>query len=217
MVELLVGAALGLLILTGIISMFVGGIGGARRLLLEARLEQDVRAAMDLIVRDLRRGAYWGNAIAGTVLVNGAVAPNPYGAITTTGTGQIEYAYSRDSTEDNALGSTEQFGLRLNTTTGGVEMRLSGDGSWQPLTDTDAMVIQNTADFTITPTVSTQIIPYACPSGCTPSATVTCPSVQIRSYRVVLKGTSRADSAVSRTLTSTVRVRNDVTLGACPA
>lgn len=254
LVELLVGVALALFILSGLVVVFVGGVEGSRRMLLEARLRQDMRAAMELITRDLRRGGYWGNAISRTVVPVGVTTPvsyadpctgaagtvfNPYGCITTSGATEIDYLYSRDSVEDNEVDKNgaaskegEQFRLKFDATTAGLQMyRKRADGAyrWEAVTDTESMALLTppcasltldasaaagaacSAGLWITANVVTQDLdPSDCPTGA-----VTPPQMQIRTYRVVLSGISRADPAVTETLVSTVRVRNDTVTGEC--
>jgi len=217
-IELLLGVAIGLFILAGANTLFVTNMINSRRLLLEARINQDLRSSMDLISRDLRRGAYWENSLAGTV-ASGSVSStpaNPYSAVAVTGSTQIDYTYTRDATENNALdAATEQFGFRLNTTTHAVEMNIGG--IWKTLTNTDVLMIPNNG-FTITPTETAIDIRTACAKTCIDSVAIpTCPRVQVRTYNIVLTGTSKRDSAVSRTLRSQVRVRNDALSGSCPS
>lgn len=216
--EMLLGVAIGLFLLAGASAMFVGNVTNSRRLLLEARINQDLRAAMDLITRDLRRGGYWGNALAGTLATGStsATRTNPYSAVTSTGSTQIDYTYTRDATENDALDTgTEQFGFKLDTVTRAIQMNIGG--TWQALTNTDILTIPNNG-FTITPTETTIDIRAACAKTCTDTVLApSCPRVQVRTYNIVLTGTSKTDSAVSRTLRSQVRVRNDAMLGSCPA
>ncbi|SFC10913.1 type IV pilus assembly protein PilW [Polaromonas sp. OV174] len=224
-IELLIGLAIGLFILAGASAMFVGNVTNSRRLLLESRINQDLRATMDLVIRDLRRGGYWGNSLDGT-LATGSLSTtvqNPYSAVTRTGSTQIEYAYTRDGTENNALDAgTEQFGFKLNTTNHAIQMNIGGE--WQTLTNTDILMIPNDG-FTVTPTETAIDIRAACAKTCTdtvlppsvPTSTQNCPRIQLRTYNIVLTGTSKTDAAVSRTLRSQIRVRNDALSGSCPA
>ena len=223
-VELLIGIAIGLFILAGASAMLVSNVTNSRQLLIEARINQDLRATMDLVTRDLRRGGYWGNSLAGTLATGSAsvTQANPYSAVTSTGT-QIDYAYTRDTTENNALDAgTEQFGFRLNKTTNAIEMNVGG--TWQTLTNTDILNIP-ASGFTITPTETTIDIRAACAKTCTdtvlspsvPTSIQNCPRVQVRTYNIVLAGTSKTNSAVRRTLRSQVRVRNEAMTGSCPA
>ena len=217
-VELLIGVAIGLFILAGASAMFVSNVTNSRRLLIEARINQDLRATMDLVTRDLRRGGYWGNSLAGTQATGSTSVTqmNPYSTVTSTGTTQIDYAYTRDSTENDALDAgVEQFGFRLDTTVNAIQMNVGGN--WQTLTNTDILSIP-TSGFTITPTETTIDIRGACAKTCTDTLLApSCPRVRVRTYNIVLTGTSKKDSAVSRTLRSQVRVRNEAMTGSCPA
>jgi type IV pilus assembly protein PilW len=215
-VDLLIGVAIGLFILAGASAMFVNNVTNSRRLLIETRINQDLRSTMDLISRDLRRGAYWGNSLAGT-LATGSTSttqPNPYANVTLTGSTQVDYTYTRDTVENNTLdASSEQFGFKLDTATNAIQMNIGG--TWQALTNTDILTI---TAFAITPTETTIDVRAACAKTCTDTVLApTCPRIQVRSYNLLLTGTSKTDTAVSRTLQSQVRVRNDVLLGSCPA
>ena len=65
LVEMMVGLTVGLFITGAALLAAVNATGENRRLMLEARLLQDLRATMDLVTRSLRRAGYWGNAQAG--------------------------------------------------------------------------------------------------------------------------------------------------------
>lgn len=55
LVELLVGISVGLFVLAGATLLLSTQLGDNRRLLLETQLQQDLRATMDIITRELRR------------------------------------------------------------------------------------------------------------------------------------------------------------------
>jgi uncharacterized protein YneF (UPF0154 family) len=92
-VELMVGVAIGLLIVAAATLMMSGQLSENRRLLVEAQLQQDLRAAADIMTREIRRtGAMiephslqtvWfdgatlvqHNDIAASLAVGGAAAP----------------------------------------------------------------------------------------------------------------------------------------------
>lgn len=217
LVEIMVGLVLGLLIVAGASTFFLVDLLGARQLQIETRLDQDLRAAMDFVTRDLRRGGYWAHA-AGS-----ALTANPYAAITLdSGPTRIAFAYSRDN--DDTLGSDEQYGFRLNTdATGEISLDFLSNSAWQAVTDTRTMKLDlaqsNIERLLITdsslPPVSTfvdepVVLNNACPNGCTTTCQVTA-----RAYLITLTGVSKTDPGVRRTLTSTVRVRNDAVAGSC--
>lgn len=210
-VEMLVGVAVGMVVLGGALTLFARNLGGSRQLLLETRLNQDLRAAADLVTRDLRRAGYWGNAIQGTLAIgtSAVTAQNPYRSVTTPSGSEIAYEFSQ-GTENDLLDTGETFGFRLNN--GALQMQ-SAAGTWTSLTDNTAV---NITGFTITPTVTTLSLGYLCPKTCG-AGTPNCPTVAVRSYAVTLQGQSVKDANVVRSLRSVVRVRNDELAGQCPA
>lgn len=220
LVELLVGVVVGLFIVAGAVTLFVGNLSSSRKLLLEARINQDLRATADLITRDLRRAGYWENAISGTIAAGASsvTVANQYSTVTTTGTDQVVYTFARDT--NNVVDGNEQFGFRLATTggIGRIEMQVS-NGSWQPVTDPTAM---NVTGLVITPVVTDVAVGGACAKVCPPpvGATYTCPNppvITVRQYDIQLTGAAISDAAVVRTLQTRARVRNDRLSGVCPA
>ncbi len=211
-VELLVGVAVGLFIVAGVVTLFVSHLTNSRRLLVEARVNQDLRVAADLISRDLRRAAYWGNAIRGTVIPTGATTPmrNPYQDVTANAT-SIGYAFSRDA-ENDAVDGNEQFGFRRSS--GGAIQMLTSAGNWQTVTDPGVVVIpSNGLQITATETV----IPAggACFQSC-PASDPSCPTITVRQYDITLTGQAANDANVVRTLRTRARMRNDLLAGTCP-
>ena len=209
-IEMMVGVAIGLFLLAGASLLFVGNITNSRLLLIQARIDQDLRSTMDLITRDLRRGAYWSNSISGTTTTSSTATSNPYSTIGIAGTNsapEIDYLY--DNSTGSATTTARTFGFKRDAATNAIQMNIGGN-NWQTLTDTN---IVNISTFTITPTVTAIDISAACAKTCVGS---TCPSVTVRTYNIVLTGTSKIDSAVTRTLRSQVRVRNDALAGVCP-
>ena len=208
LVELMVGIALGLFLVAGASTLFVSQLTSGRRLLMEARLNQDLRATADLITRDLRRGGYWGNALQGTVATGAGstTTPNPYSTVTA-GTSTVSYAFSRDATENNTLDSNEQFGFDLNN----GKIRMLTGGTPQDVTDPDTMTV---TAFTITPNVTAVDIRDSCAVTCTGS---TCPTITVREYDILITGQATRDPAVTRTMQTSVRVRNDLLAGTCPS
>jgi prepilin peptidase dependent protein B len=211
-VELMIGMVMGLFLIGGALVMMMSNVDGSRNMLVEARINQDMRAAADIISRDLKRSGYWASAVNGVTISFGATAAsiNPYTNITCTtclggtSTSEIVYNYSKDN--DDTVGNAEFFGFRLNG--GGIQMQVS-NGSWQPITDTN---ILNITQFTLTETSTAVSVGNAC--ELTP--TTNTPTLTVRQYDLLMTGQSTVNPAVSRTLQSRVRVRNDQISGACP-
>jgi prepilin peptidase dependent protein B len=231
-VELLVGVALGLFLVAGATTLFVTNLGNSRQLLLEARINQDLRATTDLITRDLRRAGYWGASLAGTTatVVGGisTTTPNPYRTITP-GAEIVEYAFSRDTVEDNTLANNENFGFQrvLNANGVGVIQMKVGTGNWQTVTDPQAMDV---TALNVTPTETNVDVRTACAVTCCSDADViagtcvtrniaagaSCPTIRVRQYAVALTANAVGNARVVRTLQTRVRPRNDEYSGVCP-
>lgn len=213
MVEVLVGIAIGLVLVGGVLSLFVTNLVNARRMLVEARLNQDMRAAADLIARDLRRAAYWDNSIDGTKVFGTGTTPtrNPYQAIAPdTAASSILYTFSRDISrgvaENNGIDNDERFGFRLNG--GTVQMR-TADNTWQTVTDPGVMTVTGLA-------LTVSEIPISAASACAVTCTSGCPVLTRRNYRLVMTAQAVSDPAVVRQLDTRARIRNDGLDGTCP-
>ena len=215
LIELMVGTAIGLIVAAAAASVVSGHLRDSRRVQLEARLTQDLRAAADLVARDLRRAGYWAASASGVRGNDGAVSPvaNPYGPDiaggTATATDAIRLSFDRYAAAAAAVGDDERFGFRLRG--GAVEMQL-GAANWQALTDAGTLVV---TAFTVVPRVDEVSLAGFCERPC-PAASATCPPrQQVRSFALTLAARSTADAALTRTLSSSVRTRNDAVVGSC--
>ncbi|MGA0612999.1 PilW family protein [Caldimonas sp. KR1-144] len=222
-VELMVGLAVGLFVVGGVLSLFVNYLGSNRRLILETRVNQDLRAAADLIVRDLRRAGYWQNA--SNSIWNSTTSSfntNSYRAITVgtaNGYSSITFGYAKDN--NDTLDTAENRGFQIGAN--GSLQTLQG-GSWQSVTDPQMLSIQMTVNL---PVESTIDLWNGCPclndgscvdtdfaSGGTHYATR--PRAVISDYTITLQGISATDPSVKRSITERVRIRNDKPEGTCP-
>lgn len=212
LIEAMVGITVGMIVVAGALTLFVTNLTGTRRLQAEVRLNQDLRAAVDVVARDLRRAGYWGNAIQGTLAAGAgaATAQNPYSAVSFLSDSSVRYRFSRDAVENNVVDGAEQFGLRLQD---GVLQMKTATGNWQDLTDSKAVTV---TAFTLTPTQAALPLGNLCPTTCA-AGTPNCPITTVRRIAVTLTGRSTSDNAVTRTHSTVVRVRDDQLSGQCPA
>jgi prepilin peptidase dependent protein B len=210
LVEVMVSVAIGLIIVAGAVALFTTQLSATRRTLLEARLNQDLRSAADLVARDLRRASYWQGSLDGTTAVGSgsATTPNPYRVVQNS-TSSVAYGFSRDDEEDNELGDAEQFGFRL-TDDGMLQMQTEAD-TWSDLVD--PALVRVTA-FEITPREIEINLGDLCPKVCLPGDP-NCPSTKVRHFDLLLRGQAVADTTVTRELRLAVRLRNDQLEGAC--
>jgi type IV pilus assembly protein PilW len=213
LVELLVGITVGLIVVAGASYVAVNQIGDNRRLLLETQVQQDLRAAADLIARDVRRAGYWGAAEQGLWQGDApAAAANPYVAVAPAAASapvaQVDFAYSRNA-EDNAVDDdAERFGFKLE---GGAIKTLLG-GAWQTLTDTNVLEVT-----TFAVTAQPQTVRQACYRECAVGGTACWPTETVRTLTIDIAGRAVSDASVVRSVREVVRLRNDATTGACPS
>lgn len=215
LVELMVGITIGLIVVAGATLLTATQLSENRRLLLETQVQQDLRAAADIITREVRRGGY--NAFAHNLLWSPndpATQPisNPYkNLVLNNGVEKVAYRYERPG----AAGPFS-FGYQWSSTSGVIRQRVNS-GAPQDLTDRGAIVITN---FDVQPVVvGTQQL--ACPTLCANGTQNCWPTVTLTDVIITIQGhpTGAGNQALSRTVTSRVRVRNDglaFTPQACP-
>lgn len=211
-IEMMVGITVGMIVLAGALTLFVGNLTSARRLAAEMRLNEDLRAAAEIVARDLRRAGYWGNAIQGTLAIGtgSATTSNPYAAMSFSSASNVAYGFSRDAAENNTYDAAEHFGFRLSS--GTLQMQTS-TGTWSDLTYGSAVLV---TAFTLTPTQTTLPLGYLCPTACA-AGSANCPTTTVRRIAVTLTGRSIADPSITRSYSTVVRVRGDQLAGQCPA
>lgn len=191
LMELIVGVGIALLVLTGLIMAFTSNTKTSSETLQRVRQSQDLRGAMGMMVRDLRRAGYWAQAPSGSGA--GAAYSNPFATIDAATAGCISFRYDRDS--DGSASASENFGFRLNG--GAVETMTAGDASnctaagntWEAITDAKVNPVTELA-FTLNEEETASIV--------------------VRSVDISLKGHLAADAKSTQALTETVRIRNDL-------
>jgi prepilin peptidase dependent protein B len=228
-VEFMVGIAVGLFIVGGATKLFADYIVSNKRLLLETRVNQDLRAAADIVARDVRRAGYWNNSLAGVWGTGStAITPNPHatgaGAVTSTST-SVNYSYARDT--DDALDSNEYAGFRVQAVSGVNTLQMQdGQNNWQAITDPGTVRVTAFSVTAASPALVNDLSKYC---GCLAKLTCTLaqiadpafnaagvPTLTIPSFQIVLTGQAVNDSAITRTVSETVRVRNPRLTGSCP-
>lgn len=207
LVETMVGIAVGLFIVGGALKLFIDNLDSNRRLLVETRVNQDLRAAADLIARDLRRASYWQDAASGVwqPAASGVIA-NPHASVVNTAS-EITYSYD---------GAASAAGFKLEA----GKIRTFSTGAWQDVTDPSTMTVTL---FNITPVARDVCLLSRCPC---PTGSAPCPPepaclpgdpvITVRQFNLSLQARANSDPNVIRRIEETVRVRNDALSGACP-
>lgn len=216
LVEVMVGIALGLFIVSGALTLYASQLRNSKRILADMKLHQELRLTSELISRQLRNSGYWSGALNGTVSgTDGSVPPqNAYANVTTLSDGS-GIVFQQNFDADNIVNSAEILGFRLNN---GIIQSQLGSNNWQDLTDPKSIQINA---FVLTPhinvvsstTASASFSP--CSKICTDINT--CPKISIRSYNILISAQAPSDSSIQRALEHTIKIRNDQISGVCPA
>jgi prepilin peptidase dependent protein B len=187
--EVLVGAAVGSLVLLAALGIVGAHLVAQQRTHLALQLDQELRSAAAFLTRGLRRTAFWWDAPA--------FQPNPYAAWSVQGSGSAAMVLTAHAhparAEDGLLTGDEQHGFRLRS--GVLETQL-GAGNWQALTDPR-----------LTRITRLELVPRT---------ELACESARVvRSLELLLQAQSVADPTVQRQWRSTVRLRNDTAGAPC--
>ena len=200
--ELMVGITIGLFVVAAATTLASNQLVDNRRLLLELQIQQDLRATMDIMTRQLRR--------AGTNVVDSQnyVSADGLGGIKSTNSAVTPAAAVNTQTEFRFVRNADEagpFGFELDAANGVVRTNL-GAGNWQELTDRNAMRVTDLR-FDSRPTIFSARMP--CPKLC-PGGGIDCwPQLVIQRIVITITAEARSDATVRRALSSEVRVRND--------
>lgn len=198
--SLLVGMALGLVVVAGAASMASTQMVDNRRLLLETQVHQDLRAAADIVTRELRRA---GHAAHPEHLVWSAAAPDHQprpnglaGLRLGQGADVVTYGYDRSLAPVPA-----SFGYQFSAHT--LKQRIGA--TVQDLTD--PRVLKVTAfNVALQAAGSEQL---ACPRLCSDGSQDCWPTLSLTDAVITLSGEATSDATVNHTVTTRVRLRND--------
>jgi len=205
LVELMVGVTIGLFIVAGAAVLTGTQLGENRALILETQVQQDLRAAADIITRELRRAGYdvsaqsqiWSPMSATPASSSPVFARQSYRVglrLDTAGGDKVAFGYDRP-------GGITDLGYRLANGT----IRLRADTQFQDLTDRSTLEV---TDFQVTrETVHTEQL--ACPKLCSDGTQACWPTISLTDVTISITGRSVADPSLVRTVASRVRLRND--------
>lgn len=156
LIELMIGLVVGMIVVAGVIAIYVTNVRGGTYTIRTAKLNQELRAIMDIMVSDIRRAGVWGGAVVAGVPAGGV---NPFSLrsgsqtdinIHTFGGAArscVMFAYDRNLSGDATAPLSEVFGFRFNTDR--VEMLSSGNqqtsdctgNGWSAVTDNNTVVV----------------------------------------------------------------------------
>ncbi|WP_299179841.1 PilW family protein [uncultured Neptuniibacter sp.] len=197
LIEMMIALVLSTLVMGIVISMFTSSIGGHAQAIRTMRLNQDLRIAMDMMVRDIRRAGYWNGSNPASNPHASAISGNiPVGVFGNC----VILSYDLD--EDGSAGVEEFFGYRLNgddletialnALASGADCSTPAASSWNDLTDEETVTI-NSLTFVTYPATAAS---FAAASN--------------RTITITLDGSSSLDANIRTVLTDEVRVRNEL-------
>jgi prepilin peptidase dependent protein B len=202
--EFLIAITIGIVFLLGLTTFMANTLVSDTKMVMASRLNQEMRAVMTLVQRDIRRAGFWGSptyttgALAGIGVGN--AYSNPFASLDTATAGCILYRYDKNSNGVADPGESSGF-LR----SGGSILMYAGTGTptcaggtgWQPLTDSKSTLVTG---LTFTQTNSPPLYVSAT-SG---------PNIKVRYVTIVLTAGSAADAGITQTLRETVKLENDL-------
>lgn len=216
LIEMMIATVVGMMLLAGVTFIFTNTVKANTDSLKTAHLHQELRAIMDVMVQDIRRGGYWTNAIctvSATILSPTAIAAycngisgqaNPFGTVMISPDKSC-ILYSYDATPNGVLDTApnpnkypdERLGFRMSD--GAVEMRQAGAdcnaGGWQDISDPRSITITR--------------LQFNSNNSRTINISTNAGRLITRQIDITLQGELKSDPGVQRTITSGVRVRND--------
>ena len=206
LVEMMVSSAIGLIAMSGVISMFATSVKSNGDGLKRIRLNQELRAIMDVMVRDIRRAGYWRNA--------DGIAPNPFSTLFVSNDEQcVTYRYDAIDVVPPALpdpaDNANNFGFKFANN--GIQYRTNSttcdsNANWNFISDVSAITI---TDLTLQLNTTCTNLSALVNTDCQANAAVAGETVSLMYLLdISITGELTSDSSVSYTLTDTVSIRN---------
>jgi len=145
LIELMVGLVVSLLIIAAAAATYLTTARSGRDAINSAKLNVELRSAMDLMVDEIRRAGY--SAVGGGTNPFNSLVTATYTDLTVTGGTCVEFAYDNDG--DGFVDTDEFFGFRVvngvmqmrDRTAGGGVIAACANGTWLPITDGSVVTI----------------------------------------------------------------------------
>jgi len=210
LVELMIALVVGLIVLGAVLTFTVTMLRSYSENIRSTRLTQELRTSMNVISRELRRAGFDAKSVT-RVLTDSN--PSTFNAMTLTAN-CVSYQYDRGVGGDwgGIPAATEVRGMRLNATTGTVQMNASsaaidcsGATGWVDVTDASVVQITTFAPKLIDTPFCSQVGETEDPV--TKVKTYHLAQGSVRHLTLCLKGRLVADNSIARQVTNTTRVR----------
>lgn len=223
LIELMVGMVIGLIIVGAASTVYVNAVRSGSDTLRSAKLNIELRGAMDMMVAEIRRAGY--------SLDTANLSSNPFTQTTTTdlaapGTGCILFSY--DANGNGTVDTSDFFGFKLTgsaasmrfggtSASNGVNCAAAG-GSWESITDPNSVIVDSLT-FAIAyqcmnaqTGLSSSVEPCSTGNSVYTAAMAAASKsdlIEIRDVTISLVGHHKDDALTTMSLSQSVRVRND--------
>jgi type II secretory pathway component PulJ len=209
LVELMVGIAVGLMVVAAATTVVTAQLGSTRLVLLETQVDQDLRTAAEVVNRELRRSgasvifsdSLWYQV--GQLQLSATNYSLP--SLTSGDASSIDISYRRGPGE-------EYFGFKLENDTIKILVSDGGPGVWQELTDPATLKVTRFSIATVRAgdrarSDNLKERRVACPYLCADGTPDCWPKVTSLEFTLEIEGESLRDSAVRRTISTSVAGR----------
>jgi type II secretory pathway component PulJ len=211
LIEMMIALVAGLIVIGAVLTFTVATVRAYNENIRSTRLTQDLRTGMNLAVREIRRSGY---DAASVNRIFSTTSPSSFTSLSAVqaATGCVIYRYDRGvGSVGDAPAATELRGIRLNSTTGTLQMDATSSSidcsstgsSWIDLTDPNVVNVTRfeptVRDLPFCVPIDHRIVSgvdqYDFAKGTT------------RNLLLNLTGSLRADATLSRSIVDSVRIR----------
>ncbi len=211
LMELMVGMSVGVILLSAVGTTYLTTFQGNLDVLQGLRLNQALRETVTIMANDLRRAGY-----------SASPAEADFTAIATPSAGCILYSYDvdGDAATTRSVEEGDRFGFRLKQRaiwmrSSGTDMGTCNGGNWERLTD-PADVQITSLEFTLRAKCVNADTGERWSSGCADEAhpgygppNAGDRLVEVRHVHIAATGRLAATSAISQSVATSVKIRND--------
>ncbi|NVZ07642.1 prepilin-type N-terminal cleavage/methylation domain-containing protein [Allochromatium humboldtianum] len=223
LIELMIGMVVGLLVLAGGIAFFVNSVSSNREILQSRLLNQELKATMSLMTREIRRAQYIANAESLRTAVpctdafcdaNDFALPSSFAHASLTSVyNAILFGYDRNNNGTQTADECFGFGLVTDPTTG-IDVVAMPNG-WDCTGTTASTPTSTPWSWTaLTDPRTIEITSLNICVLCTPSSGT---AFYDRNVNICLEGQMRSDPSVTMALSESVQVRSTIPLNSKPS
>jgi Tfp pilus assembly protein PilW len=215
LIELMVGIVVGMIVVGGVIAIYTTTVRGGTYVLRAAKLNQELRATMDVMANDIRRAGHIDSTALGTTnpfAKRDSVTPANHRdltVLTSSVAGDcVMYSYDATYRPGNTAGSvdaTDFFGFRQDGDH--VDMFQSGAtstsncsaGSWEGVTDPNTVVVDSLRFSTVgSRCLNTSVSPVVSWQSAAGSTTPACEDTAATGYVLPTAGDNLVETRVIR-------------------